>query len=632
MLQQVCYGDVVALPFVRATLQRFAFRFDSIIDPDFCIRYGHPRAGSQETSITHLEALILGVPQRIFLFLRAVTSKTRFDPVLALALLLTVLFCVHGIRWGRVECWNRDQMALRRLDRLRPGDYSKPPFHTYLNHLLVIDPIKLPLRIAHVPLDRRNQVNSAILVGSRLLTLVLYLGTILLAYAISLRCYGDSAARIIALLFATSAGFMAFAHFLTVDSPVIFWMMAAFFFGNQIVFRAKTSDYLWCGFLTGIATATKYNGLAVGLVLVVAHLLAAKRSGWQKLLFSRQLFLGLLMVPIGFIAGNPYGVLRDWNRFRADFLFNYIVTPRYGGQPDRVNYVGFLRQIPEIIGFPGSIAIILCILIAIIVVLGRRDLTDGATRGFILAGAVFLFYFLKMGTFPRQEVRFVLPAVPFLLLATGPALQKPAFKKYLWFLLVPVFIYNCICAWIVGERFNDDPRLPAQLWLLQNVRPGNVVESSSGSPHWALLPELGAKEVDVEHPDWEHALGAAVIDLRMPVLTGRAERFRRIFPNEKWVGQFAAEHESDSGAWAYQENELRRRHPDFVTLYSSDLFSPNQAVRKYYNDLLAHRYLYEIAFTGQSPPVPSWIYPRSIDFLPGRMVIFRRKNEGPPFL
>jgi hypothetical protein len=560
------------------------------------------------------------------MFSLGVTSKGRFDPVLALALLLTVLFCLHGIRWGRVECWNRDQMALRRLDRLRPGDYLKPPFHTYLNHLLVIDPIKLPLRIAHVPVDRRNQVNGAILLGSRLLTLVLYLGTIVLAYAISLRCYGNAAARVIALLLATSAGFVAFVHFLTVDSPVIFWMMAAFFFGNQIVFRGKTSDYVWCGFLTGIATATKYNGVAVGLVLVVAHLLSAKGSGWQKLVLSRQLFLGLLMVPIGFIAGNPYGVLRDWNRFRTDFLFNYMVTPRFEGQPDRVNYIGFLQQIPEITGFPGVIAVVLCILIAIILVLGRRDLTDPPTCGFILAGGVFLFYFLKMGAFPRQPVRFVLPAVPFLLLATGPALQKPAFKKWLSLLLVPVLIYNCMCAWMVGQRFNDDPRLPAQLWILQNVRPGSAIESSAGSPHWSLLPELGGKEVDVEHPDWEHAVGAAVIDLRMPVLTGRAERFRRIFPNEKWVGQFAAERESDSGAWAYQEEELRRRHPDFVTLYSSDLWSPNPALRKYYNDLLAQRYSYEIAFSGQSPAVPSWIYPRSIDFLPGRMVIFRRRN------
>lgn len=554
------------------------------------------------------------------------TTQYRFDPALATALVLASLFCFHGISWGRVECWNRDQMALRGLAGLRPGDYSKPPFHTYLNHFLVIEPIKLPLRLAHVPQEKRKRVNGAILLASRLLVLALYLGTILLGYTISMRCYGRVAAQIIALLFATSAGFIAFAHFLTADSPLLFWMMAAFFFGHRIVFEGKTSDYVWCGFLTGIATATKYNGLAVGLVLVAPHFLRLKGWRWQELFFSRQLVLGLLMIPIGFIAGNPYGVLRDWNRFRTDFLFNYIVTPRYEGQPDRVGYLSFLQRIPEIIGRPGAAAILLCIFIATIVVLRKRDLSDNATRGFILASALFLLYFLKMGAFPRQPTRFVLPAIPFLLLAIGPAFQKGALRNWLCVLLAPVLIYNCICSYFVGQRFNDDPRLPAQLWILQYAKPGTVIESSPGSPHWSLLPELGAKEVDVNHPAWEQTIGAAVIDLRMPVLTGRADLFRRTFPNEKWVGQFAAKQEPDSGAWAYRAEELLRRNPDFVTLYSPDLGSPNNALHKYYNDLLAQRYPYEIAFMGKSPSIPSWIYPRDIDFLVGRMTIFRRKG------
>jgi len=554
------------------------------------------------------------------------TTQYRFDPALAAALVLASLFCFHGITWGRVECWNLDQMAMRDLAGLRPGDYSKPPFHTYLSHILVIEPIKLPLRLAHVPQEKRNRVNGAMLLGSRLLVLALYLGTILLGYTISLRCYGRVAAQIIALLFATSAGFIAFAHFLTADSPLLFWMMAAFFFGHRIAFEGKTSDYVWCGFLTGIATATKYNGLAAGLVLVAAHFLRLKGSRWQELFFSRQLALGLFMIPIGFITGNSYGVLRDWNRFRTDFLFNYIVTPRYEGQSDRVGYLSFLQRIPDIVGLPGAAAILLCIFIAIIVVLRKHDLSDNATRGFILASALFLLYFLKMGAFPRQPTRFVLPAIPFLLLAIGPAFQKGALRNWLCVLLAPVLIYNCICSYFVGQRFNDDPRLLAQLWILQHVKPGNVIESSPGSPHWWLLPKLGAKEVDIDHPAWEGTIGAAVIDLRMPVLTGRADLFRRTFPNEKWVGQFAAELEPDSGAWAYRAEELLRRNPDFVTLYSSDLASPNKAVHKYYDNLLAQRYPYEIAFTGKSPSIPSWIYPRDIDFLVGRMTIFRRKG------
>jgi len=33
----------------------------------------------------------------------------RIDPLLAAALLLAFIFCLHGITWGRVECWNPDK-------------------------------------------------------------------------------------------------------------------------------------------------------------------------------------------------------------------------------------------------------------------------------------------------------------------------------------------------------------------------------------------------------------------------------------------------------------------------------------------------------------------------------------------
>ena len=120
--------------------------------------------------------------------------------------------------------------------------------------------------------------------------------------------------------------------------------------------------------------------------------------------------------------------------------------------------------------------------------------------------------------------------------------------------------------------------------------------------------------------------GATATDIRMPWLTDRADLFRHTFPNEKWAGQFAAKQEPDSGVWAYRAEELLRRNPDFVTLYSPDLASPNSALHNYYDDLLAQRYPYEIAFMGKSPSIPSWIYPRDIDFLVGRMTIFRRKG------
>src|SRR5438094_8064655 len=102
----------------------------------------------------------------------------RVDPLLVAALLLAFLFCLQGITWGRVEDWNRSQIAMRGLRALRPSDYMKPPFHTYLNHVLVVWPITGVMKIAQVQLQRMMIVNSAKLIRSQMVTITLYLCTI----------------------------------------------------------------------------------------------------------------------------------------------------------------------------------------------------------------------------------------------------------------------------------------------------------------------------------------------------------------------------------------------------------------------------------------------------------------------
>src|SRR6266704_3274371 len=178
---------------------------------------------------------------------------------------------------------------MRGLRALRPSDYMKPPFHTFLNHVLVVWPITGALKIAQVPTERMKIGDAAKLIGSRLVTTALFLGTIALAYSFSLRSYGRFSAVIIAFAFATSAGFVTYAHFLTADIPLLFWMLAAFWAAYRLASAPSTRNYAVAGFLIGIAIATKYNGLAVGIALLVAHFFATKDAGLRSIILSHQL-------------------------------------------------------------------------------------------------------------------------------------------------------------------------------------------------------------------------------------------------------------------------------------------------------------------------------------------------------
>jgi hypothetical protein len=549
------------------------------------------------------------------------------DRFLAVALLLALAFSVNGIGWGRVEDWNRDSMGLRAVGRGgMPLHYLKPPLHTFVTHLLVKAPIDGIEHAVSFVLQKRQNFNAAKLIAARLLVVCLYLGTIVLAFKLSRAFFGIFAARVIAFIFATSAGFCAYNHFLSCDSPLLFWMMLAFYFAARITSDGNRIDYVMAGLLTGAATNTKYNGLAIGISLVAAHLLSTRQKPWTEKLFGRDMILGLFMIPVGIALTNPY-ILWDWNRVVSDFMYNYAVTPRYGGQAGGNSYWSFLfLKIPEVLGLPGAILIGAGVIASLLLVALRKRFTAPESIGIALASSVFVLYYAKIGSFPRLETRFVLPAVPFLILMAGPFL-KAVEKHWRWIAAVcaPILIYNCVCSYYVGRRFNDDPRMPAQAWMEANVKHGNRIESSAASPHWRRLPGLDAIEVELAKAPEKEIPPGKVADLRMPHASGRAELFERVFKGNRWVEGQAAAHEGSYDEQLFSIKELLARNPDFVTIDSADYQVPSETAKSYYDNLIQEKFPYKVVYDRQSPPVPQWIYPRVIDFLQDRTILLVRK-------
>src|SRR6185369_3935638 len=119
-----------------------------------------------------------------------------------------------------------------------------------------------------------------------------------------------------------------------------------------------------------------YNGVAVGVAIVVAHALRVAMDGeprrWRRLLFDRHLIVGLAMVPIGFVLGNPYALV-DHHKFKSDFLYNYMVAPVYEGQSGHSWGMFFLR-IVETVGLPAFVVFGVGALAAAWVVVRERRL------------------------------------------------------------------------------------------------------------------------------------------------------------------------------------------------------------------------------------------------------------------
>jgi hypothetical protein len=377
------------------------------------------------------------------------------------------------------------------------------------------------------------------------------------------------------------------------------------------------------GLFAGLAAATKYNGLAIGITIVVAHwlsgdprILTSDWSIWRRRLFDLRLILGVSMVIVGFILGNPFAVL-NVSGFVDDFMFNLVTTPVYGGLSQQSSYWTFFGRIVEIFGLPASLLIGLGILFALSrLSLGRADRLE--TDGLLMLASVIGLYYLYFGSFGRLETRFVLPIAPYALMMIGPLCT--AFRlKYLAPALAAVIGYNVLCSLYVGWRFTHDPRMAARAWINEHVAEGSTVEYTPHAPR----PDRFIKQFE---------------SVPMARISGRAILFQDILGDNPWVADSLARLEpSEDTAW-YTTDALAQRAPDYLWIDSLEydrFFSAIEAehypeVRRYFEDLLAERSGYAIVFDAVNPDVPSWIYPRQIDFLENRMTILQRQTAPLP--
>ena len=550
--------------------------------------------------------------------------STHWDKILILSLVLALVFSLFGISWGKVESWNVDQIAMR--DPLREGSFSlhpdrfdKPPFHTYVNLALSLGPLKGIQKILGLS---DSFFYSSILIWCRCLTALMFLGSVILVFKISERSFGIYPARIMALLFSTSAGLIAYTHFLTADIPVMFWMLVACYFAQNILLSAGMRSYLLAGFFTGIATATKYNGLAIGITIVAAHLFARNNVEWGDLkfwkakIFNKPLILSMLMVLAGFLIGNPYALI-DSPKFLSDFLFNYKVAPVYEGILVGNNYYEFILLISELIGYPLLVVLLLSLPVSFVSAFNGK--TDAKFRYSLLCFlSVFLLYYIKFGSFPLLLARWILPVVPYFIFLSGPFWNAMKKRPRLSVVLVSaLMIYNLVCAFFVGKRFSEDPRTAAQNWVVNNVSAGSTFEVSHYSPQFNLLPKV---DIELE---------------KMPNISGRDKLFRKLFKDDtQIVSKLESRSVDDTINW-YTAEALAERKPDYIAIndrYYGRFFSDQVGalypqMNQFFSQLLKGELAYQPVFDKQSEDYPGWAYPKQIDFLENRMIIFKKTDR-----
>lgn len=141
--------------------------------------------------------------------------------------------------------------------------------------------------------------------------LVLTVLTTLLVYVLGRRLAGVGVGLLAALFFAVVPLHVKYTHFAHVDIPVTFVMLAATWAAVRLWDDGRARWYLLTGLLTGIAAATQYYGILIGIALGLAHGRWVVRADRRFRTLVRPAFVfGLLSVVLGAFLVSPFSFLQ----------------------------------------------------------------------------------------------------------------------------------------------------------------------------------------------------------------------------------------------------------------------------------------------------------------------------------
>jgi hypothetical protein len=466
-------------------------------------------------------------------------ARLRADWTLIATLIVALFLNLVGLSWGlpNLESWMPDDISpwlpLRVARTYFFGWHKYPFLHSwislaaygpYLLYLLVSGGIDLSCypRISEACFSNPYAQLSALMVISRLLSVLMGLGVVVLVYLLALRIQlGRAAARFAALLAACSFLLVRFSHMGNLDVPHCFWFVLSLYFFVGALQRGLLFDHLAFGLSAGCALGTK-EGIVGAYVLTcgaiyAAHLRrelraaprASARAWLAASLDRRLLALAGSLLLVYAVSINPL----NWDGFVEHWKQWLPSEPRMAGFHEEFfeGYPDLLRKIA--VGLAHG--------------MGRPALAL-AVAGLLYApwrrpwSAVLIlpaFSYLLFSILPAKyaPMRFMLPLVPILAVFGGAMAARLLSVPFAARLLtVPLLVFLFGHAFLHSLNGDlmllNDSRYLAEDWLHTHAERGARIGAYS-TPQY--LPRLAWLGYSVE-PFADKEVGAPALAERSP--------------------------------------------------------------------------------------------------------------------
>jgi len=385
--------------------------------------------------------------------------------------------------------------------------------------------------------ESRRQSLAPFLYLSRALSMLCGVATVWLVYRIGRRLFDETVAVVSALFLAVAFLHVRDSHFGVSDVPMTMLVMASVLLALQWQQRGGAGLALAAGVVTGLAGATKYNGLGAGVAFGVAGVLRLSeprtvRPGGTTRAIAEVAAYGAGLL-VAFFGASPY-ILIDWPRFVTDVReVQSTMANGPGGIVLGRGWTYFARVVlPAAVGWP----------MFVMGVAGACGLVATTWRRAAVLLAFPLAYYAVAGRGYGVFARHMLPVVPFLCITaawatvgvarrlaaaavvvsgsvvvsgargvSGPVVVSGFSRTALWTITICVLLVAAEPAWrsVMFDRLlaTTDNRIITGRALLDLVPPGATF-SQTGETYGHVPFDLDGRSLAVRRVAYNAATGA----------------------------------------------------------------------------------------------------------------------------
>ncbi len=265
------------------------------------------------------------------------------------------------------------------------------------------------------------------------------------------------------------------SHYVYADIPLVLILLIGFITIFHLTDNPdKLTQHLWVGFMVGLATATKYNGITLAIPYIYFSLVLSNR---RKIL--------IFWCFAGAASFLTYVLLNPFSLMDFEFFLNELKAESYAhqGGTDWLHHLKY--SLANGLGWPMLLASIAGILIFFLH--GARRFTQDPK--IIKAGAFIIFiasYYLILVFAAQEYARYVLPLVPFIIyFAADFILWLPSvikgnhaiIKSALTFCIIAIVTIPTLAHSMAYDKVMTakDTRTLAKEWIEQNIPSGSRI-------------------------------------------------------------------------------------------------------------------------------------------------------------